>query len=44
MTIRRLSRLDCLAQSLLIARIGAISSNDASAVKQTWSGYVQPQF
>lgn len=40
----RLARLDCLEQSLLIARIGAISGNDALAVKQTWANHVQPQF
>jgi mRNA interferase MazF len=40
----RLSRLDCLEQSLLIARIGAISASDAQLVKQVWASRVQPQF
>lgn len=40
----RLSRLDCLEQSLLVARIGTISSRDAQAVKQVWASQVKPQF
>ena len=40
----RLSRLDCLEQSLLIARIGTISPHDAQAIKQTWASQVKPQF
>jgi mRNA interferase MazF len=40
----RLSRLDCLEQTLLIGRIGTISPNDGRAVKQAWSTYVQLQF
>jgi mRNA interferase MazF len=40
----RLSRLDCLEQSLLIARIGAISPHDAQAIKQVWASQVKPQF
>src|SRR5262249_31973943 len=40
----RLSRLDCLEQSLLIARIGTISSRDAQAIKQLWASQVKPQF
>jgi mRNA interferase MazF len=40
----RLSRLDCLEQSLFIARIGNISTNDGQAVKQVWTTYVQPEF
>jgi mRNA interferase MazF len=40
----RLSRLDCLEQSLLIARIGAISSVDAQRIKPIWIKHVQPQF
>jgi mRNA interferase MazF len=39
----RLSRLDCLEQSLLIARVGPIAAGDAKAVKQVWA-IVQPQF
>jgi mRNA interferase MazF len=40
----RLSRLDCLEQSLLIARIGAVSSNDAQAIKQVWAAQIKPRF
>lgn len=40
----RLSRLDCLEQSLLIARIGTISSGDAQTVRQVWASQVKPQF
>jgi mRNA interferase MazF len=40
----RLSRLDCLEQTLLIARIGTISANDAKLVKQVWRSRLQPQF
>jgi mRNA interferase MazF len=40
----RLSRLDCLEQSLLTARIGAISSDDARKVKLIWSTRVTLQF
>jgi mRNA interferase MazF len=40
----RLSRLDCLEQSLLRARVGAISANDANSVKQAWNSQIKPQF
>ena len=40
----RLSRLDCLEQSLLIGRIGAISGADGERVKQTWAQLIKPQF
>ena len=40
----RLSRLDCLEQSLLIARIGTISATDARATKQTRAHEVKPDF
>ena len=40
----RLSRLDCLEQSLLIVRIGMISPRDSQAVKQVWASHVNPQF
>jgi mRNA interferase MazF len=40
----RLSRLDCLEKSLLLAKIGQISQADAVAVKQVWELYVKPQF
>jgi mRNA interferase MazF len=40
----RLSRLDCLEQSLLIGRIGIISAADANSVRQAWAKHVKPQF
>jgi mRNA interferase MazF len=40
----RLSRLDCLEQSLLIGRIGVISTADGERVKQTWAQHIKPQF
>jgi mRNA interferase MazF len=43
-SIVRLSRLDCLEQTLLIARIGTLSSTDGQAVKQVWRSHVEPQW
>ena len=40
----RLSRLDCLEQSLLLSKLGRISANDAQTVKQVWAVHVKPQF
>jgi mRNA interferase MazF len=40
----RLSRLDSVEKSLLLAKIGQISQPDAAAVKQVWELYVKPQF
>jgi mRNA interferase MazF len=40
----RLSRLDCLEQSLLIGRIGVVSAADGERVKQTWARHIKPQF
>jgi mRNA interferase MazF len=40
----RLSRLDCLEQSLFIGRIGTISTNDAQAIRQIWAAHIKPQF
>ena len=40
----RLSRLDCLEQSLLIGRIGMISTTDADSIKQVWVNHIKPQF
>lgn len=40
----RLSRLDCLEQSLLIGRIGVISAADGETIKQTWARLIKPQF
>jgi mRNA interferase MazF len=39
-----LSRLDCLEQSLLIRRLGVISSADATILKAVWDQFVKPQF
>lgn len=40
----RLSRLDCLEQSLLLHRLGALSPPDAQQVKVAWDRNVKPQF
>jgi mRNA interferase MazF len=40
----RLSRLDCLEQSLLLHRLGVLSSADAQRIKTAWDQYVKPQF
>jgi mRNA interferase MazF len=40
----RLSRLDCLEQSLFIGRIGTISKADGDKVKQTWLTTINLQF
>lgn len=40
----RLSRLDCLEQTLLIHKLGSISAADASQVKTVWSAHVKPAF
>jgi len=40
----RLSRLDCLEKSLLLAKIGQISEYDANHLKEVWDLYVKPQF
>lgn len=40
----RLSRLDCLEKSLLLAKIGRISEADASQLKIVWSQHIKPQF
>lgn len=40
----RLFRLDCLEKSLLLAKIGRISDEDAKNILNTWSLYVKPQF
>ena len=39
----RLSRLDCLEQSLLLRRLGAISVGDAQRIKDAWTQFVGPQ-
>jgi len=43
-SVVRLARLDCLEQSLLIARIGHISQVDAQQVVDVWSSDVKPKF
>ncbi len=40
----RLSRLDCLEQSLLLAKIGQISEADGTRLKEVWDEYIKPQF
>jgi mRNA interferase MazF len=40
----RLSRLDCLEQTLLIHKLGSISATDAPQVKTVWSAHVKPAF
>ncbi|WGV27853.1 PemK-like protein [Halotia branconii] len=40
----RLSRLDCLEKSLLLAKIGQISQSDAKRLKELWDLYIKPQF
>jgi mRNA interferase MazF len=40
----RLSRLDCLEQPLLLAKIGVVTTNDASTLKATWREYIHLQF
>jgi mRNA interferase MazF len=40
----RLSRLNCLEQSLLLIKIGQISEIDADQVKTAWNLHIKPQF
>src|SRR5712671_2570935 len=40
----RLSRLDCLEQSLLLFHLGVVSAVDALTLKNVWSAQVQPRF
>ncbi|HAZ44383.1 MAG TPA: PemK-like protein [Cyanobacteria bacterium UBA11369] len=40
----RLSRLDCLEQSLLLYKLGHISDDDAQRLQQVWGNFVKPQF
>jgi mRNA interferase MazF len=40
----RLSRLDCLEQSLLLFRLGRVSRPDARQLRQVWRKDVRPQF
>ena len=40
----RLSRLDCLEQSLLLFKLGRISSVDSRNLKNVWTKHIKPQF
>ncbi len=40
----RLSRLDSLEKSLLIAKIGHLTTDDAQNLLNTWNKYIKPQF
>ena len=40
----RLSRLDCLEQSLLHRRLGMLQSKDAALIRDTWSRLIKPAF
>lgn len=40
----RLSRLDCLEQSLLITKLGKLSEEDAISLKEVWNRHIKPQF
>ena len=40
----RLSRLDCLEQSLLFRRLRALTSADGALLNSTWDVHVKPQF
>ncbi len=40
----RLSRLDCLEQSLLLFRLGHVSPADAQSLKDVWGVHIKPQF
>jgi len=40
----RLSRLDCLEQSLLFRKLGVLSATDSLAIKIAWDLHLKPQF
>ncbi|MGO9202222.1 MAG: type II toxin-antitoxin system PemK/MazF family toxin [Limisphaerales bacterium] len=40
----RLSRLDCLEQSLLRRRLGILAQNDAANLKRVWANEIRLQF
>ncbi|MDB9342928.1 type II toxin-antitoxin system PemK/MazF family toxin [Nodularia spumigena CS-586/05] len=40
----RLSRLDCLEQPLLLAKIGQVSESDANRLKEVWDLFIKLQF
>ena len=43
-SVVRLSRLDCLEQSLLLFRLGCVSPADAQRLKDVWAVHIKPQF
>lgn len=40
----RLARLDCLEQSLLLAKVGAVQIDDATQLKAIWQDHIYPRF
>ena len=40
----RLSRLDCLESSLLLGKVGQVSTSDAKVIKEIWDSKIKPQF
>ena len=40
----RLSRLDCLEQSVLLFQLGHVSTDDAHVIKETWSNHIRLRF
>ena len=40
----RLSRLDCLEQSLFLHRLGSVSSKEGKQLKAIWQQHIGPQF
>jgi mRNA interferase MazF len=40
----RLARLDCLEQSLFIARLGTVGADDAARIKAAWRDQIRLQF
>jgi mRNA interferase MazF len=40
----RLARLDCLEQSLLMHKLGRVSTTDAQRVKAAWNQFIKLQF
>ncbi len=43
-SVVRLARLDCLEQSLLIARLGHLSNADAQAIMDVWNADIKLRF
>lgn len=40
----RLSRLDCLEQSLMLIKLGHLSAGDAQRIQQVWTNEIRLQF